>query len=251
MSPRQHRECRLEREVSWDNWIFVKIAPGKKRGKKKATRSFGVEATINFTSDRLSVWGREVWFGLRGGQLSLVASDGTIPYDFRWPNTKLEQIQVVNLEISEESTSGKSSDSSVGAGVKGAGGDASAKLGTKRSSSSKVTEKKKVDTHHCRISTGGSESVATWSFSSGEGEPYLQGGIVSKEICRILSDSDRCRLAAKFRVRKSDVVPYSGEGLWPEDFNDGKKVIAYSLARRGIFKALGEDAFDQAIAICG
>lgn len=245
MSASSSQEIRLiKQETAWPQWVYMKLEWGQLYDDK-----LELLLTINFGKHNIKVLGSEISFGLRRGQLKIIALQALIPYEDRWPRQEFKESILTKRSVNTEdvSTQNKSS----GFDAKYDFKETSTSIDFSKKNDKEIQKKTSVqdEFEHTiwQVDIRGSEKECYWTFEANDGYHHLRGSLIKKNLCQLsLENSKFCAIQYKFEVFNRDIIPLRGFGWpWPENLAGSKKVAIIAYLRKAFIMKNGLVAYES------
>ena len=241
-----YEESKVEQyESNWSPWVYMKLNWGQLLGNRLV-----LLLTINFGKHHIKVLGRDVKFGLRGGQLKLVPIKALIPYKYRWPKSELTAGIKVKRSVNQESSSTQKDSGGFDATVDLQDTKTSIDISNKKDNETQEKRSVQDEFEHViwQIYTQGSEDEVYWSFEVSSGDSCLQGSLIEQVLCKLVLATNFCAVQSKFEVFARDILPLRGFGWpWPENLSDSKQFVIQSILRKIFVSKIGLVAHESHI----
>lgn len=195
-----------------------------------------LKLTLNFNEKWEEVPFGRVKFGLRGGELRLLVSNGSVPYSNRHLNPELQFF--VPKEVSRTQGNELQESGEAGLSVKAV----NAKINSSRKKSFGSTEKIAYNSY--QVSSKGDESNLAWVFDLKNTDVPVLIGLLDCKLCTVNIFDTPCDIEATFNISKRDIYITATEGIWPSNISSNKR----AAIEREIFFAIIKDYIDSHIS---
>jgi len=167
-----------------------------------------LDITINFNEQEEVLPLGKIRFGIRGGELRLKLSNGSVPYPLRGLKHQLELAIPQEISISNGREKSLGGEISFPTPEKGS----TAKLSGSGKSTTAKTEKSTIPL--CQVSTKGDDSEPAWVFRLRNlGEEVLIGTL-QDHLCEVLIEGNPFKLEAVFQASRKEIWITESNGLW-------------------------------------
>lgn len=179
--------------------------------------------TINFNEQWESVGIGRIKFGLSGGELRLMLTNGQIPYEKRHLKGDLALTVEKQRQDKASNKAQQGRKSSVGTKL-------AAKAESQFSiegSSSQETVSERTESYPmtaCQVTTKGPETEPAWVFEVRTSDPVLKGTLTDQTLATLLTLASDWQIQATFEVPLRDVRITDGEGLLLQNLTPEKRV---------------------------
>lgn len=227
-------------KTDWQMWVNYELKPGDVSDQKA-----DILLTIFFAYHNVDLIGGRIWFGLRGGELSLQPNNATIPLEERWPQTPLLPSIETKRTITVGAASRENLKTTLGTDAefitREAGVSLIASHGSENEKADSLGISSEFSQIEWQITCKGSDCQTIWQFESKLYNQYLCGSLRSQRLCTIFSKTRDFSIQASFNVYARDISILDASGIWPEGTGANKKGVIRALLRKFIAEAMNAE----------